>query len=108
MWILKWVWGKSFNSRTFISSILYIEIGCNCRDKLWRSSYYGWICKRIFRNIKENKLKTQAAKKKILKVIEKVELKDGKRHISIEPNNKDFEVDFQLNYENNLLVIKNI
>ena len=42
-------------------------------------------------------------KRKYLKVTEKVELFDGDRKISIEPNDLAFEVDFQLNYQNKII-----
>ena len=38
-------------------------------------------------------------KREHIKILEKVELIDGSRSISIEPND-NFEVDFQLNYQN--------
>ncbi len=49
------------------------------------------------------KLKTLTKKKKFLKVTEKIELIDGDRKISIEPNDKCLEVDFQLNYDNKII-----
>ena len=42
-------------------------------------------------------------KRKYLQVTEKVELLDGERKISIEPNESGFEVDFQLNYQNKII-----
>lgn len=42
-------------------------------------------------------------KRKYLKILNKVELVDGERKISIEPNELSFEVDFQLNYENKII-----
>ena len=48
------------------------------------------------------KLETQDKKRKFLKISEKIELLDGKRKISIEPND-NLEVDFQLDYENSLI-----
>ena len=52
-----------------------------------------------------NKAKTKKlpVKRKFLKIVNKFELVDGKRKISIEPNEKSFEVDFQLNYENKII-----
>ena len=43
------------------------------------------------------------AKRKYLKILDKIELIDGKRNISIEPSKNSLEVDFQLNYENKLI-----
>ena len=56
--------------------------------------------KDFLRVLKDVKLLTLSKKRKYLKVLEKVELIDGDRKISIEPNDSSLEVDFQLNYEN--------
>ncbi len=48
-------------------------------------------------------LRTLSSKRKYLKITNKIELKDGKKVISIEPNQKSLEVDFQLNYENKII-----
>jgi UDP-3-O-[3-hydroxymyristoyl] N-acetylglucosamine deacetylase len=53
--------------------------------------------------LKKTETRTQAKKRKYLKILNKVELIDGERKISIEPNNSTFEVDFQLNYENKII-----
>ncbi len=45
----------------------------------------------------------QSKKRKYLKIINKVELVDGKRKISIEPKDSSFEVNFQLNYKNKII-----
>ena len=42
-------------------------------------------------------------KRKFLKVLNKVELQDGDRTIAIEPHDLSFEIQFQLNYENNII-----
>ena len=56
-----------------------------------------------FLNIfKKIKIKTLNNNRKYIKILEKVELIDGVRKISIEPNNS-FEVDFQLNYTNKII-----
>ena len=47
--------------------------------------------------------KTLSKKRQYLKILNKVELIDGKRKISIEPNEKSLEVDFQLDYENKII-----
>ena len=51
------------------------------------------------------KVKTKKLQKKIkyLRVLEKVELIDEKRKISIEPSDEFLEVDFQLNYDNQII-----
>ena len=53
--------------------------------------------------LKKTDLKIQLAKRKYLKILEKVELIDGKRIISIEPNDSSFEVNFELNYKNKII-----
>ncbi len=50
--------------------------------------------------IKNVNTKTLSKKRKYIKILDKVELIDGERKISIEPNNSSFEVEFQLNYKN--------
>ena len=52
--------------------------------------------------LKKTKIKNLTEKRKYLKITDTVELIDGLRKISIEPN-KSFEVDFQLNYENKII-----
>ena len=53
--------------------------------------------------IKNTELKTLPIKRKYLKVINKFEFMDGKRKISIEPNNDTFSVEFELDYQNKLI-----
>ena len=48
------------------------------------------------------KVKSLNSKRKYMRILNKVELVEGKRKISIEPNNS-FEVDFQLKYENKII-----
>ena len=45
----------------------------------------------------------QSQKRKYLKILNKIELIDGNRKISIEPNESSLEVNFQLNYDNKLI-----
>ena len=45
----------------------------------------------------------QKYSKKYIKVIKKVEVKDGPRHISIEPLTKDLIIDFEIVYKNPLI-----
>ncbi len=45
----------------------------------------------------------QPQKRKYLKILSQIELIDGKKKISIEPNNSSLEVNFQLNYENKII-----
>ena len=53
--------------------------------------------------LKQNKIVDQTKKRKYLKILDNVELVDGKRKISIEPNNSSLEVNFQLNYSNKII-----
>ena len=53
--------------------------------------------------LKKNKLISLTKKRKYLQMKDTVELKDGKRMISIKPFHGSFEVDFQLNYQNKLI-----
>ena len=45
----------------------------------------------------------QSKKKKYLKIKNKIELVDGKRKISIKPNDSTLKVNFQLNYKNKII-----
>ncbi len=53
--------------------------------------------------LKKANLIDQTKKRKYLKISEKIELLDGERKISIEPNNLSLEVNFQLNYKNKIV-----
>ena len=53
--------------------------------------------------LNKTKIKTFSKKRKYLKILDKIELQDGERKISIEPKNSSLEVDFQLNYENTII-----
>jgi len=48
-------------------------------------------------------IKTLDRKRKYLKIVEKIEFEDSGRKISIEPNDSGLEVEFQLNYLNNII-----
>ena len=54
-------------------------------------------------SLKKVQLTTQDKKRKYLKISKKIELVDGTRKISIEPNDESLQVDFQLNYENQVI-----
>ncbi len=45
----------------------------------------------------------QSQKRKYLKILDEIELIDGKRKISIKPNKSSLEVNFQLSYKNKLI-----
>ncbi len=53
--------------------------------------------------LKNTKIKTLSEKRNFLEVLQKVELVDGDRKISLEPNDETLEVEFQLNYKNKLI-----
>ena len=53
--------------------------------------------------LKNAELKILSEKRKFLKVQNKIELKDGERTISIEPSEESLEVEFQLNYNNQII-----
>ncbi len=46
---------------------------------------------------------TQTKKRKYLKILNSFDFSDGTRKIRIEPNEKSFEVDFELNYQNKII-----
>ena len=54
-------------------------------------------------SLKKTPLKTLEKKRKYLKILNKVELLDGEKKISIEPNDSSLEVNFQLNYKNEII-----
>jgi UDP-3-O-[3-hydroxymyristoyl] N-acetylglucosamine deacetylase len=53
--------------------------------------------------LKKTNIKILSKKRKYLKIINKVELKDGSRQMYIEPHNSSLEVDFELNYKNEII-----
>ena len=58
---------------------------------------------KFFLNLLEkSEINLSNKKIKYIKILNKVELIDGSRKISIEPN-ENFEVDFQLNYQNTVI-----
>ena len=59
--------------------------------------------KDFLNTLKETDLIEQSKKRKFLKISNKIELIDGKRKISIEPNEFSLEVNFQLNYQNKVI-----
>ena len=61
--------------------------------------------KDFLKTLKNVELKQLLAKRKYLKVTDKIELVDGERKMSIEPNDDSLIVDFKLKYEN--LIIGN-
>ncbi len=59
--------------------------------------------KDFLNTFKKNRIVSLSTKRKYLKVLKKIELKDQKKTISIEPNQSSLEVDFQLDYENKII-----
>ena len=53
--------------------------------------------------LKKSKIIELKAKRKFLKIDKKIELIDGQRTISLEPNDETLEVEFQLNYKNQII-----
>ncbi len=53
--------------------------------------------------LKKAEIKKLSKKRKYIKILNKVELTDGERKISIEPNPNTFEVEFHLNYKNEII-----
>ncbi len=59
--------------------------------------------KDFINTFKKIDLVEQSEKRKYLKITNKIELVDGSRKISIEPNESSLEVNFQLNYQNKII-----
>ncbi len=53
--------------------------------------------------LKKTEIVPQSKKRKYLKILNNVNLKDGTRKIEIETSKNSFEVDFQLNYKNKII-----
>ena len=59
--------------------------------------------KEFLNEIKKTDSLNQFKKRKFLKITDKIDLKVGKKQISIEPNQSSLTVDFQLDYENKII-----
>ena len=59
--------------------------------------------KDFLESLRKIEIKTLSKKRKYLKVLKKLDVIDGKRKISIEPNQSSLEVHFQLNYKNKII-----
>ena len=53
--------------------------------------------------LEKTEIKILPQKRNYLKILNKIELKDGKRSISIEPSEHSFKVEFKLNYKNKVI-----
>ncbi len=59
--------------------------------------------KDFLRILQQAEVMTQTKKRKYLKILNNFDFSDGGRKIRIEPNEKSFEVDFKLNYQNKII-----
>ena len=59
--------------------------------------------KEFLRIFKKSNVQTLTKKRNFIKVSDKVELIDGERSISLEPNDNTLEIEFQLEYENKVI-----
>ena len=59
--------------------------------------------KDFLRILQQAEVMTQTKKRKYLKILNNFDFSDGVRKIRIEPNEKSFEVDFKLNYQNKII-----
>ena len=57
----------------------------------------------FIRELENVNIKILNKKRKYLKINKKIQFKDNEKTISIEPSDLSFQVDFQLNYKNNLI-----
>ena len=53
--------------------------------------------------LNNNEILEQSKERKYLKILNRIELIDGDRKISVEPNNQSLKVNFQLNYDNKVI-----
>ena len=83
----------------YISGIDNALVEINCEEV----PIMDGSAKEFLRILSSAEITTLSEKRKYLKISKKLELVDGKRKISIEPNNNSLEVDFQLDYENRLI-----
>jgi len=83
----------------FISGIDNATVEINCNEV----PIMDGSAKEFLDVLKKVKTKKLQKKIKYLKVLEKVELIDEKRKMSIEPSDEFLEVDFQLNYDNQII-----
>ena len=59
--------------------------------------------KEFLRIFKKSNVQILTKKRNFIKVSDKVELIDGERSISLEPNDNTLEIEFQLEYENKVI-----
>ena len=74
------------------------------KDKFWKAAKRSFCAVSGFvEAIRSVGLKEQNELRKYIKVLKKVEIKDGEKFISIEPLNDDLVVDFEIVYQNPLI-----
>ena len=84
----------------YVAEIDNVTVEINCDEV----PIMDGSAKEFVDGIKKAGLKKLSKKRKYLKILNKVELIDGKRKIFIEPNTtSSFEVNFQLNYKNKII-----
>tara|TARA_B100000941_G_C28507776_1_gene558523 strand:- start:2831 stop:3757 length:927 start_codon:yes stop_codon:yes gene_type:complete len=83
----------------YISNIDNALIEINCKEV----PIMDGSAKEFLNLLKKTKLKKQNAKRKYLKIVDKLNYSDGKKKISIQPSNMSFEIYFQLDYENKII-----
>ena len=83
----------------YISGIDNALVEINCEEV----PIMDGSAKDFLESLRKIEIKTLSKKRKYLKVLKKLDVIDGKRKISIEPNNDTLEVDFQLNYKNEII-----
>ena len=59
--------------------------------------------KEFLKILKKSNVKILTKKRNFIKVLDKIELVDGEKNISLEPNDDTLEVEFQLEYENKVI-----
>ncbi len=83
----------------YVSEIDNLIIEVNCEE----IPIMDGSAKKFLDILKKTEIKILPQKRKYLKILNKIELKDGKRNISIEPSDQSFEVEFELNYKNKII-----
>ena len=83
----------------YISGIDNALVEINCEEV----PIMDGSAKNFLEVLDNSKIVSLRSKRKYLKIMSKVELKDKMKTISIKPNDENFEVDFQLNYKNKII-----
>ena len=83
----------------YVSEIDNLIIEVNCEE----IPIMDGSAKEFLDILEKTEIKILPQKRNYLKILNKIELKDGKRNISIEPSEQSFEVEFELNYKNKII-----